>query len=140
MCHVSTKSICHSSTNGYKTLVKNIPKFHKKGKLGFYFERISNTNLDLLSVLATNKAVYQHNCFSKYNYSKLKCFNKPSKKQKSTEDENRRKLTCLLAESRERLDLFWYWCSKKDNISGGTINDKIGSCERFKCKTYRNDH
>ena len=44
----------------------------KKGKLGFHFERICNANSDLLSVLKTNKAVYHHNCFSKYSDSKLK--------------------------------------------------------------------
>ena len=74
--------------NGYKTLAKNIPEFHKKRKLGFYVERISNANSDLLSVLTTNKAVYHHNCFLKYSDSKLKRFNDPSKKRKSTEDEN----------------------------------------------------
>ena len=123
-----------------KTLAKNIPKFHKKGKLGFFLERIFNNNSDLLSVLTTIKAVYHHNCFSKYCDSKLKRFNKPSKKRKSTEDENGRKLRCLLAESRERLDLLRCWCSKKDNISGNRINHEIGSRERFQCKTYRNGH
>ena len=32
ICQVSSKDIC-SSTEGYQTLAKNIPEFHKKGKL-----------------------------------------------------------------------------------------------------------
>ena len=70
---VSTKDKVRSSTDGYKTLTKNIPEFHKKGKLSFHFERISNANSDLLSISA--KAVYHHNCFLKYSNSKLKRFN-----------------------------------------------------------------
>ena len=85
---VSTKENVPSSTNGYKTLAKNIREFHKKGKLGFRFESTSNANSDLLSVLTTNEAVYHHNCFLKYSDSKLKLFNEPSKKQKNTKDEN----------------------------------------------------
>ena len=88
ICQVSTKENVRSSTNSYKTLAKNIQEFHKKGKLGFRFESISNANSDLLSVLTTNEAVYHHNCFLKYSDSKLKLFNEPSKKQKYTEDEN----------------------------------------------------
>ena len=57
ICQVSSKDNVRSSTDGYKTLAKNIPEFHKKGKLGFHFERICNANSDLLSVLTTNKAV-----------------------------------------------------------------------------------
>ena len=114
ICHVSTEVDVNSSTDGCKTLAKNIPEFHKKGKLGFHFERISNANSDLLSVLTTNKAVYRHNCFSKYSDSKLKRLNEPSKKRKSTEDENGKKSTRLSAESRERFNLFCSLCSKKD--------------------------
>ena len=114
VCQVSSKDDVRSSTDGYKTLVKNLPEFHKKGKLGFRFERICNANLDLLSVLITNKAVYHHNCFSKYRDSKLKLFTEPSKKRKCTEDEKGRKSTRLLAESRERFNLFCCWCRKKD--------------------------
>ena len=106
VCQVSSKDNVRSSTDGYKTLVKNLPEFHKKGKLGFRFERICNANLDLLSVLITNKAVYHHNCFSKYRDSKLKLFTEPSKKRKCTEDEKRRKSTRLSADC--------CWCSKKD--------------------------
>ena len=69
--HVNSKDNVRSSTGGYKTLAKNIPEFHKTGKLGFHFKRICNANLDFLSVLITNKAVYHHNCFSKYSDSKL---------------------------------------------------------------------
>ena len=50
MCQVSSKDNVCSSTDGYKTVVKNIPEFHKKRKLGFHFERIRNANSDLLSV------------------------------------------------------------------------------------------
>ena len=50
MCQVSSKDNVCSGTDGYKTVVKNIPEFHKKGKLGFHFERIRNANSDLLSV------------------------------------------------------------------------------------------
>ena len=114
ICQVSSKDNVRSSTDGYKTLAKNIPEFHKKGKLGFHFERICNANSDLLSVLTTNKAVYHHNCFSKYSDSKLKRLNEPSKKRKCTEDAKERKSTRLSAESRERLNLFCCWCSKKD--------------------------
>ena len=35
VCQVSSKDDVRSSTDGYKTLVKNLPEFHKKGKLGF---------------------------------------------------------------------------------------------------------
>ena len=55
ICQVSTKDNLRSSTDGYKTLAKNIPEFHKKGKLGYHFEGISNANSDLLSSFATNK-------------------------------------------------------------------------------------
>ena len=64
--------------------------------------------------MTTNKAVYHYNCFSKYIDSKLKHFNKPSKKRKSTEVEKGRKLACLSAELGERFDLFCCWCSEKD--------------------------
>ena len=114
ICQVSSKDNVRLSTDGYKTLAKNSAEFHKKGKLGSHFERIGNANSDLLSVLTTNKAVYHHNRFSKYHNSKLKCFNKPSKKQKCTEDEKGRKSTRLSAESRERFNLFCCWCRKKD--------------------------
>ena len=99
ICQVSSKAIC---TDGYKTLAKNIPEFHKTGTLCFQFERICNANSDLLSILTTNKAVYHHNCFSKY------------RKRKCTEDEKGRKSTRLSAESREIFHLFCCWCSKKD--------------------------
>ena len=49
ICQVCTKENIRSSTDGYKTLAKNIPEFHKKGKLSFHFERISNANLDLIN-------------------------------------------------------------------------------------------
>ena len=62
--------------------------------------------------MTTSKAVYHHICFSKYNYSKLKPFNEPSKKRKSTE--NGRISALVLAGSRERFDLFCIWFSKKD--------------------------
>ena len=48
ICQVSTKDNARSSTDGYKTLAKNMQEFHKKGKLGFHFGRISNINSDLL--------------------------------------------------------------------------------------------
>ena len=70
VCQVSTEDKVRSSTDGYKTFAKNIPEFHKKGKLGFHLERISNANSDLLLILTKNKAV----CFSKYSDSKLKRF------------------------------------------------------------------
>ena len=111
ICQVSSKAIC---TDGYKTLAKNIPEFHKTGTLCFQFERICNANSDLLSILTTNNEVYHHNCFSKYSDSKLKLFNEPSKKQKSTEDEKGRNSTRLSAESKERFNLLCCWCSKKD--------------------------
>ena len=57
VCQVSSKDNVRSSTDGYKTLTKNIPDFHKKGKLGFHFERIRNANSDFLSVLTTNNAL-----------------------------------------------------------------------------------
>ena len=114
ICQVTTKGNVRSSKDGYKTSAKNILEFHKKEKLGFHFEIISNRNSDLLSILTTNKVVYHHNCFSKYTDSKLKHFKEPSKKQKSTEDENGRKLKRLSAESREKFDLFCCWCSKKN--------------------------
>ena len=57
ICQVSSKDNVRSSTDGYKTLAKNIPDFHKKGKLGFHFERIRNANSDFLSVLTTNNAL-----------------------------------------------------------------------------------
>ena len=50
---------------------KIIPQFHKKGKLSFHCEDISNANLDLLSILTTNQAVYNHSCFLKFRDSKL---------------------------------------------------------------------
>ena len=114
ICQVCGKGNVRPSTGGYKTSVKSILEFHKKGKLGFHFERICNANSDLLSVLTTNNAVYHHNCFSKYTDSKLKLFNEPSKKQKSTEDEKGRNSTRLSAESKERFNLLCCWCSKKD--------------------------
>ena len=80
ICQVICKDNFHASKDGYKTLAKNIPEFHKKWKLGFHLERICNAILDLLSVLTTSKAVYHHNCSSKYSDSKLKCFNEPSQK------------------------------------------------------------
>ena len=61
ICQVSSKDNVGSSTDVCKTLAKNNPEFHKKGKLGF------NANLDLLSVLTTNKVVYHHNCFAKFS-------------------------------------------------------------------------
>ena len=64
ICRVSTKDNACSSTDGCKTLAKNIPEFQKKGKLGFHFKRISSANSDLLSIVTTNKAVYHHNYFS----------------------------------------------------------------------------
>ena len=112
ICQVSGKENVLSSTNGYKTLAKNILEFHRKGKLGFHFERICNPNSDL-SVSTTNKAVYHHNCFSKYSDLKLKCLNEPSKTWKCTKGEKGRKSTPLSADSRERFDLFCCWCSKK---------------------------
>ena len=54
ICQVSSKGNVRSSTDGCKTLAKNIPEFHKKGKLGFHFERILNANSDT-SVLTTIK-------------------------------------------------------------------------------------
>ena len=114
ICQASSRDNVRWSTHGYKTLAKNVFQFHKKGKLGFHFERICNAFSDLLSVLTTNRAVYHHNCFSKYSDSKLKRLNKPSKKRKCTEDEKGRKSTRLSVESRERFDLFCCWCSKKD--------------------------
>ena len=111
---VSSKDNFRWSTDGYKTLAKNIPELHIKGKLGFHFEIICNPNSHLLSVLITNKAVYRHNCFSKYSDSKLLRFTEPSKKRKCTEDEKGRKSTRLSADSRERFDLFCCWCSKKN--------------------------
>ena len=87
ICQVSSKDNIHSSTGSYKTLTKNIPEFQSKAKLGFHFERICNTNSELLSVLTANKTVHHHNCFSKYSDLKLKRLNEPSKKWKSTEDE-----------------------------------------------------
>ena len=113
ICQVSTKDNVHSSKDGYKILAKSILEFYKKGKLGLHFHKISNTNLDLFSILTTDKAVYHHKCFLKYGDLKLKRFNKPSKEQKSTKDENRRKSTGLSDESRERFNLFCGWCSKK---------------------------
>ena len=95
-----------TSTDGYKTLARNILDFHKKGKLGFHFERICKVNSDLLSVFTTNKAVYHHSCFSKYSDSKLKHSNELSKKRKCTEHEEGRKSTRLSADLRERFDLF----------------------------------
>ena len=109
ICQVNNKDNVRSSTDPYKALLKNIPEFHKKRKLGFHFEKISNANSELFSILI-NKVVYHHNCFSKYSDSKLNRFSKPSKKRKSTEDENRSKSTRLSAESRERFDLFCCWC------------------------------
>ena len=52
ICQVSTKGNARSGTDGYKTLRKNIPEFHKKGKLGFHFKRISNANSDLIMRLS----------------------------------------------------------------------------------------
>ena len=98
ICQVSTKDKVRSSIAAYKTLAKNISEFHKKGKLGFHLERISNANSDLLLILTTKKAVYHHNCFSKYSDLKLKRFKEPSKKRKPTEDENGRKSTRLSAD------------------------------------------
>ena len=54
---------------------KNIPQFHKKGKFNFHFEKISNANSDLLPILTTNQAVYNHSCFLKFRDSKLERFN-----------------------------------------------------------------
>ena len=108
ICQVSRKDNVRSSTDGYKTLAKNILGFHKKGKLGFHFDRICNTNSDLLSVLTTSEAVYYHNCFLKYSDSKLKRMNEPSKKKKCTEDEKGRNSKRLSAESKGRFDLFCY--------------------------------
>ena len=45
---------------------------------------------------------------------KLKRFSEPSKKRKSTEDENGRNSIRLSAELREKVDLFFCWCNKKD--------------------------
>ena len=109
ICQVNNKDNVRSITDPYKALLKNILEFHKKRKLGFHFEKISNANSDLFSILI-NKVVYHHNYFSKYSDSKLNRFRKPSKKRKSTEDENRSKSTHLSAESRERFDLFCCWC------------------------------
>ena len=142
-----TTNVC-SNTGGYKTLAKNIPEFHKSGKIGFHFVRISSANSDLSSILRTNKAVYHHNRFSKYSDSKLKPFNEPPKKRKSTKDENGRKLTRLLAKSREgfiysangavkRMLMLVQPCK---GILGNKISDKIGSRERFNSKMGRNDH
>ena len=52
ICQVSTKD--DISTDCYKTLGKNFPDLHKKGKIGLHFERNSNNNSDLLTVLTTN--------------------------------------------------------------------------------------
>ena len=90
ICQVSSKDNVRSSADGWKTLVKIILEFYKKGKLGFHFEGICNANLELLSVLTTNELVYHNNCFLKYSDSKLKRFNEPSKKLKCTEDEKER--------------------------------------------------
>ena len=57
ICQVGIKDNVCSRTDGYKTLVKNFLEFYKKGKLGFHFERISNTDLVLLSILTTKKAL-----------------------------------------------------------------------------------
>ena len=65
ICQFTTKDNVRSSKDGYKTSAKNILEFHNKRKLGFHFERISNRNLDLLSILTTNKAVYHHILFLK---------------------------------------------------------------------------
>ena len=112
---VSTKQNVRSSTNSYKTLAKKIREFHKKGKLGFRFESISNANSDLSSVLTTIEAVCHYNCFLKYSDSKLNLFNEPSKKQKYTEDENvDYTFEQSTDESKERFNLFYYWCGKKD--------------------------
>ena len=108
---VNTKDNVHSSTDGYKTLVKNILGFREKGKLDFHFQGISNASSDLLSILTTSKVVYHHSCFSKHSNSKLKDFDKTSKKQKSTEDENGRKLTRFSVELRKILNLFCCCCS-----------------------------
>ena len=43
VCQVSTEDKVRSSTDGYKTFAKNIPEFHKKGKLGFH-------NLDFVHI------------------------------------------------------------------------------------------
>ena len=56
--------------------------------------------------MTTNKAVYRHNCFSKYSDSKLLRFTEPSKKRKCTEDEKGRKSTRLSADC--------CWSSKED--------------------------
>ena len=50
ICQVCGKDNVRPSTGGYKTSAKSIPEFHKKGKLGFHFERICNANSNLLSV------------------------------------------------------------------------------------------
>ena len=114
ICQVSSKDNVRSSADGWKTLVKIILEFYKKGKLGFHFEGICDANLELLSVLTTNELVYHNNCFLKYSDSKLKRFNEPSKKLKCTEDEKERMSACLSAASRERFNLFCCRCCKKD--------------------------
>ena len=114
ICQVSNQDNVRSSTDGYKTLAKNIPEFHKKGNLRFYLEIISSANSNLLSISTTSKAVYHHNSFSKYSGSKLKRLNEPSKKRKFLKNEYVRKMTHLSAESRETFHLFYCWCNKKD--------------------------
>ena len=44
-----------TQNDGYKKLAKNILEFHKKEKLSFHFERISNANFELLFVNFDNK-------------------------------------------------------------------------------------
>ena len=87
--------------------------------------------------MTTNRAVYHNNCFLKYSDSKLKCFNEPSKKWKSTEDEKGWKSTRFSAESRE-IDLIYsvvgvvkrtlmLILSLDMNISDNKINQDIKS-------------
>ena len=80
-------------------------------KDSYLARRLQTKILGLLHFFS--RRVYHHYYFSKCSDSKLKRFNKPSTKQKSREDEKGRKSTLLSTESKEILNLFCCWCSKK---------------------------
>ena len=114
ICQVSSKDNIHSSTDGYKTLMKKIQSFNKKESLISILREFVTLIRNYYQFWQKIKSFITIIVSWSISDLKLKCFNEPSKKWKCTEDEKGRKSTRFSAESRERFDLFCCWCSKKD--------------------------
>ena len=128
LCQLDKKENVRSSIEGYNSLAKNLPLFHEKDRLNFNYDRIKEKYINLLDTFITKKAVYHKNCFLNYSDSRLNRVLKSPKKRKATTSKTGKKATRLSTESNKRFDLYFCWCSQKDDednlISAGTYHAK----------------